>query len=93
MLTELDGTGVLLAYLLVERSESNEPTVSEKLAQILVKFLGKLCVLGGFPYFVDCDKDKSEKMKFKKSGHQQMFSFASGVLSMLLEQSLRTPQR
>ena len=60
VLAELDGIEIPLAYLFLERINSDEPTVSGNLIQILVKFLEKLRLSGLAPSFVGCDKDKSE---------------------------------
>ena len=61
VLAEFDGTGVLLAYLFIEKSvENSTPRVPGKIAQILDQFMRPLLHLGFRPSFFDCDKDRSE---------------------------------
>lgn len=63
VLGELDGTGVPLAYMFVEKPRSADPTKRAnpyEIARLLVLFLGGLKGFGFNPMFFGCDKDLSE---------------------------------
>lgn len=59
VLDSLDGMGIPLEYLFVERVGSNYSTVSGNLAKVLVKILEKLRLSRFSPSVVGCDVDKS----------------------------------
>ncbi|KAI0995432.1 hypothetical protein K3495_g12747 [Podosphaera aphanis] len=60
-LAELDGTGVLLAYLFIKKeSPKGTATPPGTLTQVLDRFLRPLKQSGLSPTFVDCDKDRLE---------------------------------
>lgn len=60
VLAELDGTGVPLAYLFVEKDASCSSAFPGTLTQILDQYLRYLSQTGLVPAFVGCDKDKAE---------------------------------
>ena len=54
---ELDGTGVPLAYLFVEKDNSTGPAPAANMTQIIDQFLRSLRQSGLFLSFIGCDKD------------------------------------
>lgn len=69
VLAELDGTGVPLAYMFVEKcgsTGSNRPMEDGAMTHVLDQFLRPLFLAGFTPSFFGCDKDKSEINAIKK---------------------------
>lgn len=60
VLAELDGNGVHVAYLFVERDTSIKPSSPGAMTKVLDQFLRPLFESGFAPSFVGRDKDKSE---------------------------------
>ncbi|KAI0997413.1 hypothetical protein K3495_g10769 [Podosphaera aphanis] len=57
---ELDRAGAPMAYLFVEKNNSFGTSSPGTMTQVIYQFLRVLDNLGVNPFFVDCDKDKSD---------------------------------